>query len=216
MPATSITGQPDRPGDWFATSAGSALLESESALLCRVLQERPEPPWLWLAPRLQDTTAGGRGLRLACDGDGWRGDFCCSLPLPFASQSLGTIVLQHVPSLRTVPVLLAECARVLVPGGRLYLFALNPLSPYRWRWRGSGIRAAEPLAWRRRLRDAGLEPEAVSRGVGPVWKAAARQAVRNGAGLCAAYMLGAEKRVLPLTPVVRRSRVGLVQGLPAA
>ena len=27
---------------------------------------------------------------------------------------------------------------MLVPGGKLWLFALNPLSPYRWRWNGNG------------------------------------------------------------------------------
>jgi SAM-dependent methyltransferase len=41
--------------------------------------------------------------------------------------------LQHVLGAdRVDPIaLIEECARVLVPGGRLALLALNPLSPYR-------------------------------------------------------------------------------------
>ncbi len=150
----------------------------------------------------------GRGLRLYAAPDGWRGDARCALPLPLAGESVGMVVLQHV----LVPgdagrALLAECARVLVPGGRLALFALNPLAPYRWRWRGTGLQATEPLVWRRRLREAGLQPEPLSQGLGPGWRLAPTPRVQAGAGLRAAYLLRAEKRAFPLTPVRQRRRV---------
>ena len=111
------------------------------------------------------------------------------LPLPLASEAVGdrgaaARAAMAAPIRRR---LLAECARVLVPGGRLWLFALNPLAPYRWRWSGSGLRGCEPVSWRRRLRAAGLAPEA-----GLAGRRAAlahrRQppALQHGAGLRAA------------------------------
>src|SRR3546814_13939965 len=68
----------------------------------------------------------------------------CRLPLPLASESIGVVVLQHVAAPgRSRRELFEECARVLAPGGRLWVFALNPLAPYRWRWRGTGLGASE-------------------------------------------------------------------------
>lgn len=219
MPAPNPNGQPDPIRDWFASTAGRALLESELALIRQALSDRPAPPWLWLAPGAQDREDCGRGICLAANGTGWEGDVRCSVPLPFASGSLGTVVLQHVHAdPGRAEALLAECARVLVEGGRLYLLVLNPLSPYRVRWRGVPMRASEPLTWRRRLRQAGLEADPVSQGVGPGWKTEAREGLRNGPGMRAAYALRAEKRAIPLTPVPmkQRARLGLPQGLPAA
>lgn len=208
MPVISSAGQPGAVSDWFASPPGRTLIDSEAALVRQALGERPGPPWLWLAPVPQHADACGRGLCLRVRDDGWDGALRCALPLPLASESVGTIVLQHVPTARDrARPLLEECARVLVPGGRLWLFALNPLSPYRWRWRGQGLRASEPLTWRRRLRDAGLEPDPVSQGVGPGWRIEVRDTPRNGPGLCAAYALRAERRVAPLTPI--RGRAGL-------
>ena len=99
-----------------------------------------------------------------------------------------------------------------MPGGRLALLALNPLSPYRWRWRGHGLQASEPLVWRRRLRAAGLQPDAVSQGIGPGWREAVSPVPQSGAGLRAAYLVLCEKRSLPLTPVRQRR----LRALPAA
>ena len=96
--------------------------------------------------------------------------------------------------------LLEECARVLLPGGWLWLLALNPLSPYRWRWRGQGLRVSEPVTWRRRLRAVGLVPEPVSQGLGPTWEVAHDPRLQDGAGLRAAFLLRAQKRRLPMTP----------------
>ncbi|HRN62809.1 MAG TPA: hypothetical protein PLF73_10155, partial [Luteimonas sp.] len=114
------------------------------------------------------------------------------------------------------PALLDEAARLLVNGGRLWLFVLNPLAPYRWRWRGTGVSASEPLAWRRRLRAAGLVPDAVSQGLGPKWDVRVSPAPQQGAGLRAAYLLRAEKRALPLTPVHQRRALRLTHGTSVA
>lgn len=219
MPARPSPGQPAPAPGWFGGSAGSAVLHSEDETVRTFIARVGGPAWLWLAPAADGLPApAGRGLRLDADGIGWTGRVRCGLPLPLAGESVGTVVLQHVlqPG-EAGRALLAECARVLVPGGRLALLALNPLSPYRWRWRGSGLQAAEPLVWRRRLRAAGLQPDPVSQGLGPSWREVASPRPQSGAGLRAAYLVLAEKRTLPLTPVrARRLRGPAPAALPAA
>lgn len=217
MPASSATGQPDSAQAWFGSDAGLALLESEQPAVVRALAERPALPWLWLAPVEQLTRIDGQGLRLVAAGSGWSGAASCALPLPLASESVGVVVVQHVASTRASGrPLLAECARVLAPGGRLWLFALNPLAPYRWQWRGTGLGASEPLTWRRRLREAGLAPEPVSQGIGPGWRVRVDHEPQDGPGLRAAYAVRAEKRAWPLTPVRRQAPLRLPDGIPAA
>lgn len=240
MPLLPIHGQADRAADWFDAPPGRAVLDSERAVIAALLAERPGFPWFWLAPTAappllpgpddrahmsSDGFAPGadfsaaprRGLALGTLGDGWTGPVRCRLPLPLASESIGTVVLQHVVRGDAHGrALLSECARVLVPGGRLLLFALNPISSYRWRWRGTGMGASEPLAWRRRLRAVGLLAEPVSEGVGPAWRPEASPALQRGPGLRVAYVLRAEKRTLPLTPVRQPARLRLAIGAPAA
>ena len=58
----------------------------------------------------------------------------------------------------------------------------------------------------------GLVPEPVSQGLGPSWSVRASPQPQQGPGLRAAYLLRAEKRTLPLTPVRRRA----LQLAPAA
>jgi SAM-dependent methyltransferase len=217
MPPPSATGQPDNPRAWFGTDAGLALLESERPAVLRALAERPALPWLWLGPVEQVTRVDGDGLHLVASGDGWSGAAHCGLPLPLASESIGVVVLQHVAARGAAGRgLFAECARVLAPGGRLWVFALNPLAPYRWRWRGAGLGASEPLTWRRRMRDAGLAPEPVSQGLGPRWQVGVAHEPQNGPGMRAAYAIRAEKRAWPLTPVRQRARLPMPEGIPAA
>ena len=156
-------------------------------------------------------------LRLCAAAEGFEGPLRCGLPLPLASDSCGVVVVQHLADISAeTATLLDECARVLVPGGRLWLLALNPLSPYRLRWRGQGPRVSEPVTWRRRLRIAGLAPEAVSRGVGPTWRVAPEPAVQDGAGLRAAFLLRAEKRRSPMTPLRTPAKARFEPGLPTA
>ncbi len=196
------------------------MLHSEDETVRTFIARVGAPAWLWLAPADAEDGAmpPGRGLRLVLADDGWRGGVRCGLPLPLAGASVGSVVLQHVLTGDDAGrALLAECARVLVPGGRLALLALNPLSPYRWRWRGSGLRASEPLAWRRRMRAVGLQPDPVSQGIGPGWREAVSPQPQPGAGLRAAYLVLAEKRTRPLTPLrARRARSGGPAALPAA
>ena len=221
MPSRSPAGQPDglpdRRSAWFESTAGQALLDSESGSIRAALGERPGQSWLWLAPASQAVDSMGRGLQLQVTGDGWDGPLRCALPLPLANESVATVVVQH--SVVVGPqgaALMEECARVLVPGGRLWLYVLNPLSPYRWRWKGAGLRAAEPMRWRRRLRAAGLQPDGMSQGLGPRWRIEVSPELQQGPGVRAAYLLRAEKRSIPLTPLRQRAALRIGEGVPAA
>jgi len=221
MPVFSPTGQPSPvpPCDWFASLAGQVVLSSEQDALVQCLNARPGLPWLWLSPACAPRPAiEGRGLHLVRTRPGhWGGDAICTLPLPLPSEVFSSIVAQHVLRLNapaTAPEL-SEFTRLLAPGGTLWLFALNPLSPYRWRWRGSGLSASEPGSWRRKLRQAGLAAEGVSRGLGPSWHQVTDRTEQNSAGLRAAYLLRAEKRQWPLTPIRQRRFRTLPQGVPA-
>ena len=219
MPPTPSPRQPDPVSAiaaWFGSTAGRVVIDSEFTAVQQAASERPGQPWLWLAAAGAAHT-GDRSVSLRLNGNGFDGPIRCALPLPIASDALGTVVLQHVADVAQDPAeLLAECVRVLVPGGRLWLFALNPLAPYRWRWTGDGPAAFEPITWRRRLRAAGLVPEPVSQGLGPRWKIVPSLEPQHGAGLRAAYLLRAEKRMTPLTPMRARPRLRLANGVPAA
>jgi len=218
MPVFSPSGQPGPilPCDWFATIAGQVLLSSEHDTLTKTLNARPGLPWLWLSPaHAARPTIEGRGVHLVRTHPGhWSGDVVCALPLPLPREVFGVIVAQHVLRLNTPECMLelAEFARLLAPGGTLWLFALNPLSPYRWHWRNSGLSASEPGSWRRRLHQAGLTTESISHGLGPSWHQIMDSSEQTSAGLRAAYLLRAEKRHWPLTPL--RQRLPLPQGGP--
>ena len=217
MPAISPAGQPGIARDWFATPAGCAILDSEHALVAEALGSHPGLPWLWITPATPSQRVEGRGLCLVRRGDGLDGPIRCGTPLPLPSEAFGAVVLQHVVGGRGDALgLLEEATRVLAPGGHLWLLVLNPLTPYRWRWRGSGIASAEPLAWRRRMREAGLAPDAVSRGLGPSWRVQAAVDAQDGPGMRAAYALRGQKRHLPLTPVRSRRMLPLPAAAPAA
>ncbi len=182
------------------------MLESEAEAVRQAFAERPGPPWLWLSPAAQGLVAPNSGIVLRSHAQGLSGSLRCGTVLPLASEAIATVILQHViedgPGW---PELLEECARVLLPGGRLWVFALNPLSAYRRHWMGEGVRVIEPVTWRRRMRANGLQPEAVSQCVGPRWRIAPVPDLQTGAGVRAAYLLRAEKRVIPLTPVRKRA-----------
>ena len=204
-------------GDWFASVAGRAVLDSEGQIVRQAALERAGQPWLRLMPTGGLDAGGERELALYVEHGAFAGPVRCGFPLPLASESIGTVVLQHVADGPVLPdAALEEAARVLVPGGRLWLLALNPLAPYRFRWMRQGPVASEPVRWRRRLRTAGLVPEAVSQGVGPRWDTLPNATLQQGAGLRAAYLLRAEKRLYPLTPIRPRPSLRLQAGATGA
>lgn len=216
MPAPFPTRQPASAAAWFAGAAGHALLASEAGAVRDALGERPGQPSLWLAPVPPAGRGSGRCVQISVADDAWGGDVRCAFPLPFCSESLGTVVVQHVGDLPLeASALLEECARVLVPEGRVWLFALNPLTPYRRHWFGEALRTSEPLTWRRRMRAAGLEPEPVTTGLGPRWHVAEVTTRQDGPGLRAAWLMRARKRVAGVVPPTPVAALRWQPGLPA-
>ncbi|WP_222565016.1 methyltransferase domain-containing protein [Novilysobacter antarcticus] len=176
MPAFTYHRQPGVPAEtgleWFHGPAGNAILASEEAAVGRVMAMCPALPWLWIGAAAAVAPQAPRGIRLHRGRDGFSGDLRCGLPLPLASECFGAIFLQHaLDDGREVQEMLNECARLLAPGGRLWLATLNPWSPYRARWTGAGLRAKGAGAWQSALRRAGF-PSAATRAqwLGPRWQ----------------------------------------------
>lgn len=207
MPVLTARRQPERSADWFASQAAVALLVSETGLIAEALQARPGLPWLVLSASARPVElAEPLGLWLSPRGQRWGGDLQCTQDvLPLQSESIATVVVQHVGSPATALPWLSECARVLLPGGKLWLFALNPLSPYRRHWMGAEVNAHEPFSWRRSLRRAQLQTDALTLGLGARWHRDVDARLQRGAGIRAAYVLQAEKRRIPLTGITART-----------
>ena len=218
MPVLQISRQPEALA-WFDSVRGQPLLAAEQALIGAAMASRPaQQPWLWLAPHAPEPGAfelPRRTLVLHRQQDRFSGSLRCGLPLPLPNESIGNLVMQHVLDDGSEG-LLDECARVLEPGGRLWLFTLNPWSPYRARWRHSGLAARDPQAWRRTLRVLGLQPrtDAVSY-LGPVWRIASDRAAKptkpGSSRLRAVCLLEFEKRsaaLIPPAPVSRQWQTG--------
>ena len=204
------------PLAWWGGPAGLGLLAGEQAVILSSLQARPASPWLWLAPgalAIGDDPPP-RGLRLLRQESALVGPLRCRLPLPLPTEAFGSVVVQHVLDDGALDGLLDECARVLEPGGRLWLFVLNPWSPYRAHWRKSAQRARDPRDWQARLRGAGLQLVGGEvRYLGPVWRTepSPEQPPAILAGLRAVCLLEAELRVaglVPPTPAQRRWNAG--------
>lgn len=207
MPRTRPTRQPEPALDWYGSASGQGLLAVEQAAMARVLAgaTAAAPGWLWLGvpgatPPESDRR---RGLLLRRAANGFEGDVRCGLPLPLASESLGVVLLQHVlDDVAPGDLLLEECARVLAPGGVLWLAVLNPWSPYRARWARSGLRAHDPGRWQRRLRTAGFAVDSLSlQWLGPRWRSAHGDVGVGAADrLRAGVALTVSKRTLALVP----------------
>jgi len=193
MPALPSLRQAS-PTSWFESEPARGLFALEQRLLLPRLAELPAKGWLWLAPSagwLEAAALAGPGLRLHRQAHGYAGDARCALPLPLASESVNVVVLQHVTAADAAQ-LLAECERVLMPGGRLLLTSLNPFSPFRAHWRRHGMVVRTPQRLRQLLAGAGLECDA-TRYVGPLWQTESSGSARL-APLRAACLFTAEKR----------------------
>lgn len=138
---------------------------------------------------------------------------CAAQALPFEDDAFQLALVQHAgDALGRSDELAAEIARVLVPGGVLLWYGLNPWSPWlAWvRWRsGGGVaapRASNLDSMRRCLMRSGLVPGTVER-VGGCWPRRAAPVARDGlvAPLRGAWAIAATKRREVLTPLRRRS-----------
>lgn len=237
MPALSHGRQPNPghgagPGQalrWFGEVSGHGLLEVESGAMARVLAASSALPWAWFGVAAA-SPPHGRGVALHRSPEGFDGALRCRLPLPLASEAFGAVLLQHVFDDGADPLpLLGECARILAPGGRLWLATLNPWSPYRLRWARSGLRARDAGHWQAALRGSGFAADPVSlQWLGPRWREAHGEVGVGAADvLRAGLALSLTKRVHAAIPPPRlqqlRWQTGLVprdaatqRGAPAA
>ncbi|WP_246191523.1 hypothetical protein [Pseudoxanthomonas gei] len=215
MPVLQISRQPDAMA-WFETPRGLGVLAAEQDIIRAALVTRPaQQPWLWLGPAQPGSPQGpdlpARSLWLHPRGDRYAGSLQCGLPLPLPNESIGNVILQHVLD-DGRDELLDECTRVLEPGGRLWLFVLNPWSPYRARWRRSGLQPRDPQAWAMRLRALGLQPcgEGTTY-LGPIWRTSAHPQALATRRLRASCLLEMENRtaaLIPPAPVKRQWQAG--------
>ena len=205
MPVLKINRQPSSLA-WFDSLRGQAVLAAEQDLIRGALVARPaQPPWLWLGPAHSGLPAQGpdlpaRSLWLHPRGHRYAGSVECELPLPLPNESIGNVIVQHVLD-DGRDGLLEECARVLEPGGHLWLFVLNPWSPYRVRWHRSGLQARHVQAWNQRLGALGLQ--ACGDGttfLGPVWRYSGAAQAPTTRRLRCSYLLEVEKRTAALIP----------------
>jgi SAM-dependent methyltransferase len=166
--------------------------------------------------------------RLHLQGDDLVGDLRCSpAALPFENDSLQLIVARHIgDALDPGSGIEAELARILAPGGVLFLFGLNPLSPWRF-WLSRQARQGWRLPGRcsaARMREtlAALRLEIARReflgGAWPMTDGPAAERPATGAIWHAAWLLAARKqrtgmRPIPLSPGMRRAPLnhGLAQ-----
>ena len=213
MPAAPPRRQPDDLA-WFETRHGQAVLAAECLVLRQALLSRPvQTPWLWIAATAQGAGHGlplpPRSVLLHRQGRQLAGALRCGQALPLPSESVGNLIVQHAVD-DGGHALLEECVRVLQPGGRLWLFTLNPCSPYRLHWRGTTLQARAPSVWQRRLRHLGMTlAGAQVAWLGPLWRPDAPDSPARR--LRAACLLEGEKRSVALIPpatVKRQWRAG--------
>jgi len=183
---------------WFAAAPAQALRQAEHHFLHQQLHAFPAQPWLWIAPArtwLPEPHPAGRGMalyRAEGNGRGWQGMVRCHLPLPLPSQAVNAIVLQHV-TLAELDALVAECARIIQPGGRVWLSVFNRKSLYRRHWQRNWERLPSLAQSRASLQREGLYVRATHY-CGPLWGQSKTQQLAWLGRLRAVCVMEAEKR----------------------
>jgi SAM-dependent methyltransferase len=149
--------------NWFETDKGQ-MLAAESVSACA--------PWLWPlcghnALVLQPCAQGLALPALQCAPvyqlQRARGRFYGDIitedePLPLVNECMALVLAAFVLETATDPgLLIAECARMLVPEGHFVILALNPFAATRLSGGWSGMRLQTATAWSAMLAEAGLE-----------------------------------------------------------
>ena len=224
MPPPASARQPEsHDGGWFATPLAQKLLRREQHEAIPRLTSIYGHTGLYLrcmvdAPAELSGNMLHRLLRLHRADARLEGDLCCvEHDLPLLRESVDLVYLLH--AFEQSPqrqYLLLELERVLGPEGNLFIVGLNPWSPWRWRWSGSGLRVTSAARQRSLLDEAGFEVVA-RQALGPLlpWldQPGMTHVVRHRrdpfANWRAGYLIHARKRRRGVTPL--RSRTVALQ-----
>jgi SAM-dependent methyltransferase len=151
--------------EWFSAELAAQTQDLEASWLRSALYRPATLPGLALSVLPADRS-GAIWLRLQ-EVDRFDGAVCAAADvLPFADASFNLVLLQHAHEFCLDPAsLIADCTRLLSPGGRLLISGFNPFAWSRWRrWRRGlaqrpALRAAGRL--RRELQQLGLSCDTV-------------------------------------------------------
>ncbi len=123
---------------WTATALGRSILAAEQAVITAYLpdtENRTVVELTWL----EIPVAGiSNAIVMQAASSSWQMPLVCSLEtLPFISRGVDVVVWRYLGlEWRARRRILADIARVLVPGGILITVALNPMDPRIWRMAG--------------------------------------------------------------------------------
>lgn len=227
MPLIRHHRQAEALRTWLTTSLARGLLEEAqrhwsgepSDLGGQVmLQFVPTSDWTIPEAQARFATVGRFHPSLGRWQGPWRGEEGL---IPLATGSVSRIELRFVlESVQDPERLLAECARLLCPGGRLLVMGINPYGLARLRWGPAGVSAVSRRWVDRELRANGLESLA-SQVLGPRWSppsAAELGPPKSRVPLGrVAWAVLAIRRDIGLTPLRQaRQRWSITPGVPAA
>lgn len=172
-----------------------------------------------------ELTAHPNLTQLHLSGDRFEGDAqCAPTQLPWDNDSVQLVIVRHViDCLGADSGFEAEIARILAPGGRLFVFGFNALSPWRiWCGRqrrlGKTVPRCSSASHLRRTLEAFDITSTIGDSVGGAWPThstavPAARANPRGARWRAAWLLAAQKQRIPLRPIaINQSRARVVLG----
>lgn len=219
----------------FSLAEMRRLLAEEWAIARARSVQVAAGPALSFAPEASQarvSLAGHPALaRLHLAGNTFDGDVRCSLAeLPWETDSVQLIVVRHITDcLAPDSGFESEIARILAPGGSLFMFGLNPLSTWRFWWarhtrRGLRAPRCSSAAHMRRVLER-LDLETSHREfLGGAWPAdaapkQAQAAAGHGAVWHGAWLLIAQKQRALMRPIGtddRQRRIALRPSLAQA
>jgi SAM-dependent methyltransferase len=227
MPLIRHHRQAEALRTWLATSLGRGLLEEAQRNWAGepsdvggqvMLQFVPLEDWAIPEAHARFATVGRFHPREGRWQGPWRGEEGL---MPLSTGSVSRIELRFVlESVQDPARLLAECARLLCPGGRLLVMGINPYGLARLRWASTGVAAVSRRWVVQEVTANGLESLA-SQVLGPRWSppsattlGAPKSRVPFGRVAWAVLAIRRDIGLTPLRPA--RQRWSITPGVPAA
>lgn len=227
MPLIRHPRQAEAVRTWLSTSSGRGLLQEAQRHWAGEPSDVGGQVMLQFVP-LSDWAIPETHARFATVGrfhplnGRWQGPWRSEEGLmPLSTASISRIELRFVlESVQDSSRLLAECARLLCPGGRLLVMGINPYGLARLRWASAGVAAVSRRWVAREVAANGLEHMA-SQVLGPRWAPPSGLALAplraNTSFGRVAWAFLAVRRDIGLTPLrSARQRWSAAPSVPAA